>query len=142
MLQSIIINLQDRDTELKESSDGDIIIIVVMIIIIIIIIIILYPFLLYRPLMVSRLFFSLDLYTIGRTPWTSDRPVARPLPKHRASETQNNAHTQQTSMPEVGFEPTITASARAKTVHALDRSATVTGIIIIIIGVRAPARYI
>jgi hypothetical protein len=28
-------------------------------------------------------------------------------------------------MPEVGFEPTITASERAKTVHALDRSATV-----------------
>jgi FAD synthase len=27
----------------------------------------------------------------------------------------------------VGFEPTITASERAKTVHALDRSATVTG---------------
>jgi hypothetical protein len=30
-------------------------------------------------------------------------------------------------MPRVGLEPTITASERAKTVHALDRSATVTG---------------
>jgi hypothetical protein len=30
-------------------------------------------------------------------------------------------------MPRVGFEPTITASERAKTVHALDRSAAVTG---------------
>jgi hypothetical protein len=30
-------------------------------------------------------------------------------------------------MPRVGFQPTITASERAKTVHALDRSATVTG---------------
>jgi hypothetical protein len=30
-------------------------------------------------------------------------------------------------MHEVGFEPTITASAQAKTVHALDRAATVTG---------------
>jgi hypothetical protein len=30
-------------------------------------------------------------------------------------------------MPEVGYEPTITASERAKTVHALYRSATVTG---------------
>jgi hypothetical protein len=30
-------------------------------------------------------------------------------------------------MPCVGFEPTITASERAKTVHALDRAATVTG---------------
>jgi hypothetical protein len=27
----------------------------------------------------------------------------------------------------MGFEPTVKASARAKTVHALDRSATVTG---------------
>jgi hypothetical protein len=25
--------------------------------------------------------FSLDISTIGRTPWASDRPVARPLPK-------------------------------------------------------------
>jgi hypothetical protein len=30
-------------------------------------------------------------------------------------------------MPEVGFESTITASERAKTVHASDRVATVTG---------------
>jgi hypothetical protein len=30
-------------------------------------------------------------------------------------------------MPCVGFEPTIPASERAKTVHALERSATVTG---------------
>jgi hypothetical protein len=30
-------------------------------------------------------------------------------------------------MPCVGFEPTIPASERAKTLHALDRSATVTG---------------
>jgi hypothetical protein len=29
-------------------------------------------------------------------------------------------------MPGVGFEPTVPASARAKTVHALDRSVTVT----------------
>jgi hypothetical protein len=29
-------------------------------------------------------------------------------------------------MPEAGFEPTITASERAKAVHALDRSPTVT----------------
>jgi hypothetical protein len=31
-------------------------------------------------------------------------------------------------MPYVGFEPTIQAAERAKTVYALDRSATVTGI--------------
>jgi hypothetical protein len=32
-------------------------------------------------------------------------------------------------MPRVGFEPTIPASKRAKTVHALDNSATVTGLV-------------
>jgi hypothetical protein len=30
-------------------------------------------------------------------------------------------------MPYVGFQPTIPASEQVKTVHALDRSATVTG---------------
>jgi hypothetical protein len=30
-------------------------------------------------------------------------------------------------MPYVGFEPTILGSERAKTVHALDRAAAVTG---------------
>jgi hypothetical protein len=34
-------------------------------------------------------------------------------------------------MPSVGFEPTIAASERAKTVHALDRSATVTSLVFI-----------
>jgi hypothetical protein len=55
----------------------------------------------------------------------SDQPVVRPLPIHRTIQTQNK-HTQ-TSMPRVGFESTILASERAKTVHALDRSATVIG---------------
>jgi hypothetical protein len=39
--------------------------------------------------------------------------------KHRKT------HTHQTSMPWVGLEPTIPASKRPKTVHALDRSASV-----------------
>jgi hypothetical protein len=43
--------------------------------------------------------------------------------KHRI-----NTNTNQTSMPYVEFEPTI-ASERAKTVHALDRSVTVTGVL-------------
>jgi hypothetical protein len=38
-----------------------------------------------------------------------------------------NTYTYQTSMPFVGFEPTIPASEHAKTVHALDGSTTVTG---------------
>jgi hypothetical protein len=54
--------------------------------------------------------FSLNLYTIGRTTRTSDRPVARPLPKYRQHKHRMNArararthththtHTHQTSM--------------------------------------------
>jgi hypothetical protein len=56
----------------------------------------------------------------------SDQVVARPIPEHWTTQTQNK-HIHQTSMPCVGFEPTIPASKRAKTVHALDRWATVTG---------------
>jgi hypothetical protein len=56
--------------------------------------------------------FRNHFFTDGRTPWTSDQPVARPLPKHRI-----NAYTHQTSMPWVGFEPTIPVFERAKTVH-------------------------
>jgi hypothetical protein len=35
-------------------------------------------------------------------------------------------------MPRVGFEPLIPVFERAKTVHALDRAATVTGVLVII----------
>jgi hypothetical protein len=69
--------------------------------------------------------FRNHLYTDGRIPWTGDQPVARPLPTHRTTQTQNK-HTE-TSMPWVGFEPTIPAFERAKTVHALDAAATVIG---------------
>jgi hypothetical protein len=69
------------------------------------------------------LFFQFhDHFTDGRTPWTSDQLIARPLPKHRI-----NTYTHQTSMPCVGFEPMISASELAKTVRALDRSAAMTG---------------
>jgi hypothetical protein len=37
-------------------------------------------------------------YTIGRTSWTSDGPVARPLPKYRATQTQNT-HTHNNKHP-------------------------------------------
>jgi hypothetical protein len=64
-------------------------------------------------------------FTDGMTPRTNDQPVARPLP------TQDNTNIEythtQTSMPSVGFEPTIAAFDRAKTVQALDRAATVIG---------------
>jgi hypothetical protein len=31
----------------------------------------------------------LILYTVGRTPWTGDQPVARRLPTHRTTQTHN-----------------------------------------------------
>jgi hypothetical protein len=77
------------------------------------------------PLGPGLCFQSHDHVTDGRTPWTSDQLVARPLPKHRTTQTQNK-HIHQISMPFVVFEFTIPASERAKTAHALDRSATVT----------------
>jgi hypothetical protein len=72
-----------------------------------------------------QLFQFLNLYTVGRTPWTRDQPVARPLPTHRTTQTQNKRT--QTSMPEVGLEPTIPVFQRPKRVHALDCAATVIG---------------
>jgi hypothetical protein len=54
-----------------------------------------------------------------------DQPVAEPLLTHRITQTQNERT--QTSMPLVGFEPTIPAFDQAKTVHDLDRAATVIG---------------
>jgi hypothetical protein len=35
----------------------------------------------------GRFFSFLILYTVGRTPWTGDQPVARPLSTHRTTET-------------------------------------------------------
>jgi hypothetical protein len=61
----------------------------------------------------------LILYTVGRTPWAGDQPVARPLPTPQ--------QYKQTYMPWVGFELTIPAFERAKAVHSLDREATVIG---------------
>jgi hypothetical protein len=41
-----------------------------------------------------QLFQFLDrIYTVGRTPWTGDQPVVRPLLTQRATQTQKNAHT-------------------------------------------------
>jgi hypothetical protein len=71
------------------------------------------------------LFTFLIFYTVGRTPWMEDQPVARPLPKHRMTQTQNKRT--QTSMPLMGFEHTIPVFDRAKGVHALDRAATIMG---------------
>jgi hypothetical protein len=73
----------------------------------------------------GRFFCFLIFYTVGRTPLAGDQPVARPLPTHRTTQTQNKRT--QTSMPRVVYEPTIPVFERAKTVHALGRAATVIG---------------
>jgi hypothetical protein len=84
---------------------------------------------LFAPTLENRADFSVSWsFTGGRTPWTCDQLISRRLPNHRTTKTQKNAHTHQTPMAWVGFEPTIPASERAKTVYDSDRSATVTGI--------------
>jgi hypothetical protein len=69
--------------------------------------------------------FSLDLYTIGGTPWTSDRPVARSLPKYRNPRSQRPSEDSSCLRP-LGYCDRL-AFEWTKTVHALDRSATVIG---------------
>jgi hypothetical protein len=80
---------------------------------------------LYSPLDLGRIFSFLIIYLVGRTPWTGDQSVAKPLPTHRTTQTQNKRT--QTSLSRLGFEPTIPVFERAKTVHVLDRSAIVIG---------------
>ena len=61
--------------------------------------------------------------TVGRTPldeWSARR---------RDYLTTHNTHNRQTSMPPMGFEPTILAGERPQT-HALDRGGTGTGILL------------
>jgi hypothetical protein len=69
----------------------------------------------------------INLYTVGRTPWTGVQAVARPLPTHRTTQTQNKRT--QTSMPRVEFEPTAPVFEQAKTVYALNCAATMVGCI-------------
>jgi hypothetical protein len=73
------------------------------------------------------LFSSVIIFTDGSTPWRVISPsqglyLNTGQHKHRI-----NAYTHQRSMPWERFEPTIPTSEQEKTVHALDRAATVTG---------------
>jgi hypothetical protein len=80
----------------------------------------------YSPLFDLDRFFSFLIFcTLGRTPWTEDQPIARPLPAHREAQTQNKPT--RISMAHVEFEPTIPVFERAKTVRASDRASTVVG---------------
>ena len=59
--------------------------------------------------------------TVGRTPL--DESSARGRDRYL---TTDNTHNRQTSMPPVGFEPTISAGERSQT-YPLDRAAPGTG---------------
>jgi hypothetical protein len=65
----------------------------------------------------ARYLSFLTFYTVGRTPWTGDQPVARPLPAHRTAQTQKKRR--QISIPRMGFESTIPVFVRAKSVSCL-----------------------
>jgi hypothetical protein len=60
------------------------------------------------------------LILVGRTPWTGDQPVARPLPTHKH-------RIDATYMPWVGFESTILMFELAKIFNSLDLAATMIG---------------
>jgi hypothetical protein len=54
----------------------------------------LYFFMAVQPFGPWLLFSFLIIFTVGRTPWTEDRAVARPLPTHRTTQTHHKSrHT-------------------------------------------------
>jgi hypothetical protein len=71
------------------------------------------------------IFWNLWIYwTVGRTPWTGDRPDARPLPTHRTTQgRKTRAHIHASS----GIRTQIPVFERPKTVRASDLSAIGTG---------------
>jgi hypothetical protein len=49
-----------------------------------------YLFLALHPLLdLEQFFIFLIFYTVGRAPWMGEQPLARSLPKHRTTQTQN-----------------------------------------------------
>jgi hypothetical protein len=80
---------------------------------------------LYNNLDLSRFFSSLAFYTDGRTPWTGDQPVARPIP---ANNNTNTINAQNTDIHVLSGIRTHDPSVRAgEEVYALDRTATMIG---------------
>jgi hypothetical protein len=77
---------------------------------------------LYSHLDLGRFFSILIIYTVGRTPWTVDQPVARPLPALRTTQIQNKG----TQHPCLERD----SNSLAKTVHALDRMTIVIGYVL------------
>jgi hypothetical protein len=82
---------------------------------------------LYSPLLgFGRHFSFLILYTVGRTPWTGDQPVARPLPTYRATQTQNK-HTHRQPCLEWDSNPRSQRSTERR-LHASEGATTVIGL--------------
>jgi hypothetical protein len=78
------------------------------------------------PLIQFRNHFSQTVGRLGReTSPSQGRYLNTGQHKHRI-----NGYTHETSMPSVGFEPTIPAPEQVKTVHALDCAVTVTGLLL------------
>jgi hypothetical protein len=61
---------------------------------------------------------ELMLQTDGSTPWTGDKPVARPL---FAQDNTNSEKNRRHATPRVGFEPMFQLFERMKTFHTLDQ---------------------
>jgi hypothetical protein len=74
----------------------------------------------------GRFFSLLMLFAIGRTPWTGDQPVTKPLLTRTQKQHKQNKFAQ-TFTSIAGFEPTTPAFELAKTFRALDRAITVVG---------------
>jgi hypothetical protein len=75
-----------------------------------------------------KLSVSLQLLDLGQPVGLLGRVISPSQGLYLHTNTEKRTHnTNTTLMPRVGFEPMVPASERAKTVHALDRAATVTG---------------
>jgi hypothetical protein len=74
----------------------------------------------------SAFFSSLILHTVDRTPWTGISPSQYLYLHTEQHKKRINAHRHLCHW--VGFEPTIPVFEWAKTVHVLDRAATVIGV--------------
>jgi hypothetical protein len=75
------------------------------------------------PLQFRNLFF----YTDGRTPWTGDQPVARPLPTRRTTQTQNKRTHKH---PCLEWDSNPRSQRWASEDHTLNRATTVIGLLI------------
>jgi hypothetical protein len=82
---------------------------------------------LYSLLLCLGRFFNFLIFTVGKTSSTGDQPVPSQGRYLHAGQQKQNKRTR-TSMPQVGFEPTIPVFKWAKMVHVLDGAATVTDV--------------